>query len=209
MSGGEATEALSEEAEEPRQMNERTAKAIIFVIAAAVLWGLVVAFPWVAYVVVGVLGTLGWLRARAWITDHRSSRDDEPEEEQPDVVEALQHLGQRGDSVLLTRLRKHLRVADTKTVKALLKDEGIRVRTGVRTPAGNGPGVHHEDIPAPPPAVESGHGDGCCCRSEPTTPTPTTGPEEGLRVVPLGLEGKIVYDPKDTVRHHRVKKGYP
>jgi hypothetical protein len=209
VSGGEEVEPSAEEADEPRQMNERTAKAIVVVIAAAALWGLVVAFPWVAYVIVGVLGTLGWLRARSWIVNRRSSRDDEPdEEEEPDVLEALHHLGRRGDSVLLTQLRKRLRVADTKAVKKLLKDEGIRVRAGVRTPAGNGPGVHHEDIPAPPPQEDAPSESGCSCRPGPTTPTPTTGeegPGEGLTVEAIGQAGTLVRDPSDVVRHHRVQ----
>jgi len=123
------------------------------------------------------------------------------------VVEALQHLGRRGDSVLLTQLRKRLGAADTKAVKALLKAEGIRVRAGVRTPAGNGPGVHQTDIPAPPPREETPSGSGCCCRSEPTTPTPTTDAApggEGRRVEPLGDGGYIIRDPADAARHHRV-----
>ncbi|MFI6251494.1 hypothetical protein [Streptomyces sp. NPDC051016] len=208
MSGGEAAEPTAEEVDEPREMSERTAKAVVIVVAAAAVWGLVVAFPWLAYVIVGVLGTVGWQKARAWVAKRRSGDAEEEQEEQLDVVEVLQDLGRRGDSVLLTQLRKRLGVADTKAVKALLKDEGIRVRAGVRTPAGNGPGVHHDDIPAPFPVDGAAHGEGCCCMSEPTTPTPTTGSEgveEGLRIVPIGADGKIVYDPKDIVRHHRVK----
>lgn len=31
------------------------------------------------------------------------------------------------------------------------------------------------------------------------------GSEKGLRVVPLGYEARIIYDPADTIRHHQVR----
>ena len=194
-------------------MSERTAKAIVIVIAAGAVWGLVAAFPWLAYVIVGVLLTLGCQRISKWSGRWRGSGepDEEPEEEDEDrdVAEALRYLGRGGSNVLLTQLQKEIGAPDTKAVRKLLKAAGIRVRSGVRTPAGNGPGVHHDDIPAPPPEAESGHGEGCCCRSGPTTPTPTTGleegPGEGLSVEAIGQAGTLVRDPADAVRRHRVQ----
>lgn len=197
-----------EEEDKPSRVAGALALLLLAGVACLILKAVVTVAPYTAYFVAGILFCLGWQRARSWVAGRRESAGEEDEEaEFPDVAEALMDLGRRGDSVLLTQLRKRLRVADTKAVKALLKDEGIRVRAGVRTPVGNGPGVHHEDIPAPSPVV-AGHGEGCCCTSGPTTPTPTTGPEgagEGLRVVPIGTDGKIVYDLKDTIRHHHVK----
>ncbi|MFH8387681.1 hypothetical protein ACH4E7_43525 [Kitasatospora sp. NPDC018058] len=54
-------------------------------------------------------------------------------------------------SVLLTAVAARLSSFDaawrnTGEVRALLAKNGIRVRDGVRTPNGNGPGVHHEDV---------------------------------------------------------------
>ncbi|MEU1284351.1 hypothetical protein [Kitasatospora sp. NPDC005856] len=59
-----------------------------------------------------------------------------------------------GNSVLLTRLAADLAAfhpgwePSTKAVRVLLSEAGIPVRGGVRTPDGNGPGVHHQDVPA-------------------------------------------------------------
>lgn len=61
-----------------------------------------------------------------------------------------------GSSVLLTRLAADLSAAhpfwkaSTKAVRTLLAEAHIPVREGVRTPDGNGPGVHHQDVPALP-----------------------------------------------------------
>lgn len=183
-------------------MSERTAKVVLLTVALLAMWGIVTVLPETAYVVVGILGCLGWQRVGRWIGKRRDRREDEDQEEPPDVAEALRLLGQHGDHVLLTQLRKRLGVADTKAVRALLKESGIRVRSGVRTPAGNGPGVHRDDIPqAPPPREKGPVGGPCRCSSEPTTPTPTT----ELRVEPIGLAGAVVHDPAEAVRRHRIQ----
>ncbi|MFF1903360.1 hypothetical protein [Kitasatospora sp. NPDC058218] len=58
-----------------------------------------------------------------------------------------------GSSVLLTRLAADLGAAhpswtgSTKAVRALLSEARVPFREGVRTPDGNGPGVHHQDVP--------------------------------------------------------------
>lgn len=204
----DAAELAEATAGESEEESSRSRVVVLFVVGAVIAWRVVAAFPEVAYVVVGSLGTVGAQKVRAWRAK-REEGDEADEEETPDVVDALQHLGRGGNSVLLTQLRKRLRVADTKAVKALLKDEGIRIRAGVRTSAGNGPGVHHEDIPAPPPEVESGHGEGCCCTSEPTTPTPTTGaeegPGEGVAVEAIGQAGTLIRDRSAAQRRHTVK----
>ncbi|MFF2118223.1 hypothetical protein ACFVXH_12940 [Kitasatospora sp. NPDC058184] len=67
-------------------------------------------------------------------------------------------------SVLLTALAAKLAdehpswMASTKAVRTLLTAAGIPVRPGVRTPHGNGPGVHHEDVPALPSPSQVGEG---------------------------------------------------
>lgn len=206
----EPVEQDAEEAGESSRIGGAIVTLVLAAVAVLAMKAVVTAAPYVAYFVAGVLVCHAWHRVGTWRASRRDgqTQDEADEEEPPDVVEALQHLGRGGNSVLLTQLRKRLRVADTKAVKALLKDEGIRVRAGVRTSSGNGPGVHHEDIPTPPPPEDAPSVKRCSCSSEPTTPTPTTAPEggpgEGLRVVPLGTEAKIVYDPNDTVRHHRI-----
>ena len=212
MSAGEQEpEAGVEEEEsagEPRQMSDRTAKAILLAVGALAAWGILVAAPWIAYVVVGILLDRGWQKIRAW----RAVRQDDAAPEVPevgpllDVVAELQALGRHGNSVLLTELRDALGVADTKVVKQLLDEEGIPWKP-VRTPNGNGPGVHKDAVPAVfSPAADS-HGEGCCCRSGGNGNGDNGGGEgagEGFRVVRIGTDGKIVYDPKETVRHHKV-----
>ncbi|MFD8251922.1 hypothetical protein [Streptomyces werraensis] len=190
------------EGEEPGGMSERAARLILLAVLLLAMWGIVAALPETAYVVVGVLGTLGVQRARAW----RAQRREEPDEEQPrpDVGAALRRLVGDGRGVLLTRLRDDLGAPDTKTVRQLLEAAGIPVRAGVRTGAGNGPGVHVDDIPAPPPA----DGDGCCCRSDANANANNgaggTG-GEGLRVEHIGQSAYILRDPADAVRHHPVR----
>jgi len=199
MSADEPEAADTEAVGEERQMSEGTAKAVLAVVVVAGLAGVIVAFSYVAYFVAGVLSCWGWQRVAGWIEARGEDVEDEAEEE-PDVVEALRYLGRDGDHVLLTQLQKRLGVKDTKAVRKLLKAAKISPRPGVRTPAGNGPGVHQKDIPAPPPVEATPSESGCSCRPEPTTPTPTT----GTTVEAIGLAGVVVKDGSEAVRHHRV-----
>jgi hypothetical protein len=200
-----ADEQLPDEAGEPGGMSERTARAVLVAVACGAMWGIVAVVPEAAYVVVGVFGCLGWQKARAWVVRRSGAEPDEDQAaEEPDVVGALQHLGCGGQHVLLTELRDELGLANTKAVRALLGDHGVRVREGVRAPAGNGPGVHRDDIPTPSP---DRHSEGCCCTSDANTNANNgsrEGPGEGLRVERIGTDGYIVYDPAEAVRHHRV-----
>jgi len=200
MSADEPEPADAEAAGEERQMSEGTAKAILAIVVVASLAGIIVAFPCVAYFVAGALSCWGWQRVASWIEARGEDVEGDAEEE-PDVVEALEYLGRNGNHVLLTQLQRRLGVKDTKAVRKLLKAEKIRVRPGVRTPAGNGPGVHQEDIPAPPPVEATPSEGGCSCRPEPTTPTPTT----GTTVEAIGLAGVVVKDGSETSRQHRVR----
>ncbi|MBP0452394.1 hypothetical protein J5Y04_23025 [Kitasatospora sp. RG8] len=87
---------------------------------------------------------------------------DEPEDTAPtgptpaDVHRLVASRTVGGTSLLLTRITAELAPyhpgwePSTKAVRALLAEAGIPVREGVRTPDGNGPGVHHQDVPALP-----------------------------------------------------------
>lgn len=115
----------------------------------------------------------GWLIA-SWCTSPAAAETDQEVEETaeedeqtdpvaiPTAVDAHRltaRLAAGGTSVLLTRLAAELAaqhpdwVPSTKAVRDLLATASIRVREGVRTPDGNGPGVHHHDAPPtlPPP----------------------------------------------------------
>ncbi|MFI5664610.1 hypothetical protein [Streptomyces sp. NPDC051684] len=197
---------IEPEAAEDDAPPSRIAGAVVALILAAaavmIVRAIVTAFPYVAYAAAGSIVTVVGQRSVAWARKRRGTDDAEPDEQEaPDVAEALRTLGTGGNSVLLTALRKQLRTEDTKTVRKILKAEGIRVRPGVRTPTGNGPGVHHEDIPPAPPEPNDEHGDGCCCRSANNT-NANNGqedpPQKGLSVEAIGQAGTVVRDAAET-----------
>lgn len=207
----ESVEATDDIAGEEGGLNERAARLILVIVALLAAWGIVAAFPDIAYVVVGVLLTRGWDKVRAWRAGRQAAAEGEAEQDaaQPDVGEALRRLVGKDNGVLLTRLRDDLALPDTKIVKKLLDADGIKWK-GVRTSHGNGPGVHVKDIPAAPSPAAHPHGDGCCCRSGDNSNTNNGDPQdagEGMRVERIGAEGFIVYDPKDRQRHHQTKTG--
>jgi hypothetical protein len=187
----ETEETAGEEDDEP----SRAAKLVVVVVFTVIVWRVVVALPMVAYVIVGILGTLGWQQLRA----RRAARDDaseaKKESEQPDVGEALRRLIRDDKGVLLTVLRDDLKLPDTKAVKSLLKAEGIPFKAG-RTREGNGPSVRREDIPAAPsPVAPHSHGEGCCCRSGDNGNSNNghgEGAGEGIRVEHIGNSGQIL-----------------
>ena len=117
----------------------------------------------------------------------------EPEAEPVDIVAVLQALGEGGNGVLLTALREAADLPDTKAVRALLDEAGIRVRAGVRTPAGNGPGVHGSDIPTPSPTASHPSSERCLCSSGGTNANANNRPD-------------IVQDPHNPHRWHVVKE---
>ncbi|MFD6935261.1 hypothetical protein ACFWAP_03765 [Streptomyces goshikiensis] len=75
------------------------------------------------------------------------------------IARAFHHLYSGGSGVLLTALSKELSVPTTRALREHLSGAGIRVREGVRCPAGNGPGVHRDDAPPLPSSQEGGQGD--------------------------------------------------
>uniref|UniRef100_UPI000AF2B757 hypothetical protein n=1 Tax=Streptomyces graminilatus TaxID=1464070 RepID=UPI000AF2B757 len=137
------------EAGEPDRMSERTAKLILTVILLGAMWAIVVVLPETAYIVTGVLATLGWQKARTWREKHPTNYGQDEEEAPPDVAEALRRLVGDDNGVLLTRLRDDLQLPNTKIVKTLLDHQRIPFKA-VRTREGNGPAVHTKDIPPAP-----------------------------------------------------------
>lgn len=215
MSAGEeqttAAEPEAEDVDEPRQMSERTAKIIVIVIAGAVMWGIVVAFPYIAYVVVGILCTLGTQKVRArWAGTASTGVSAPAEAEQPDVREALRRLIGDDKGVLLTVLRDDLKLPDTKAVKALLQAEGIPWKAS-RTREGNGPAVRAEAIPPASSPVADPHRDGCCCRSGDNSNSnnaPPGGDEKGIRVERTDT-GVTIYDLLNFVAEAKTRPAKP
>ncbi|MFI6862632.1 hypothetical protein ACIBKZ_22515 [Streptomyces sp. NPDC050421] len=103
----------------------------------------------------------------AWVAG-RPDTGDEDEQEQPedehdapdpaDMADIVRELG-TDTGVLLTALRDQLLTEypstgwTTKDVRALLAEAGVRVRPVRVRGAGNGPGVHRDDVPPPLPST--------------------------------------------------------
>ncbi|MDI9885329.1 hypothetical protein QMZ92_13225 [Streptomyces sp. HNM0645] len=172
------------------------------------LFALVRAAPESAYVLIGAAGTVGVQRARAWTARRREPAAEVEQPEPVDILATLHETAADGESVLLTQIQKAAGLPDTRAVRGLLKAAGVRVRAGVRTPAGNGPGVHHKDIP-PPLSPDSGTPSGrCLCSSGANANAnnePTEGAREGLRVEPIGQAGARIIDPNEAHRRHEVR----
>ncbi|MGW3847168.1 hypothetical protein [Streptomyces fagopyri] len=179
---------------EPEEPSERTRVVVLFVVGTVAAWRIVAAFPDVAYVVVGILGTVGWQKGRAWREGREEGEQQQAKAEPPDVAAALRRLVGDDKGVLLTVLRDDLKLPDTKAVKQLLDDAGIPWKAS-RTRAGNGPAVRAESIPPAPSPAADPHGDGCCCRSGGNGNSNGHGRDEageGLRVEPIGNAGHIL-----------------
>lgn len=149
---------------EPKERAARLAAA------AAVCWvagGVALAERRALWAMLAAWCITAWLAGRPETADDDQgdeTDDTEQDEEQPypdpaDMADIVRELG-TGTGVLLTRLRDQLQTEypgttwSTKDVRILLGADGIRVREGVRvTGAGNGPGVHRDDIPAPLPST--------------------------------------------------------
>ncbi|MFF5784204.1 hypothetical protein ACFY8P_04445 [Streptomyces sp. NPDC012693] len=181
----------------------RAAGGCVLVVALGAAGGVVYAVPELGYTVAGALATVAVGKARGWAAGRRQDADEEaPEQDEPvDIVAVLQHLGHGGEHVRLTQLQEAAGLPDTKAVRALLDEAGIRIRSGVRSGGKNGPGVHATDIPP----IEATPSEGCLCRSGANTNTNNDagkGPEKGFRVEHTGQAGVTVYDLSETHRHH-------
>lgn len=117
----------------------------------------------------GILWPLtGWWAVAGWRAGrHAEAGDEQPDDDTvemtaDDITALIRTLVGDAKGVLLTGVRDHLEHLapagwTTKDVRELLTDCEIPVRPGVRTPAGNGPGIHRDDLPplptTPPPPV--------------------------------------------------------
>lgn len=179
--------------EEPEFLS-RAAGGCVLAIGCGIAGCVVYAVPETGYFVAGLLATATVRKARGWVSRRRESDETEPEEQEPvDVVAVLQELGAGRESVLLTAVKDAAQLPDTKAVRALLDEAGIRVRAGVRTPDGNGPGVHADDIPAPSPTPSDHSPTGCLCSSEAANANTNNGPH-------------LVQDEHNPHRWHVVKE---
>ncbi|SDM77029.1 hypothetical protein [Streptomyces wuyuanensis] len=198
-------------AEQPagEEQGSRLAGGCVAVVLVGVpLFALVRIAPESAYVLIGCAGTVGVQRARAWNARRREPAAEGEQPEPVDILATLHEAATDGESVLLTQLQKAADLPDTKAVRGLLKAAGVRVRAGVRTPAGNGPGVHHKDIPPLPLSDSGAPSERCLCRSGANANTNNEsgqGPREGLRVEPIGQAGARIIDPNEARRRHEVR----
>lgn len=146
---------------------------------------------------------IAWCVA-AWCMTPASEPQDAPDAEEgpdpQDVTDLVRDLVGDGRGILLTALRQPLHAPDTRTVRELLTAAGIPIRPGVRTAAGNGPGVHRDDLPAPlppptaPPVEAVAAGESANANAT-----------NALRVE--SREGMtIISDPADRYRAHSLKK---
>ncbi|MGN7137258.1 hypothetical protein [Streptomyces pseudogriseolus] len=211
MSNTETTEPEGAElgetsAGEPGPGSERAARLVLTSVLLLAMWGIVAVLPEVAYVVVGVLGTLGWQKTRAWIRRRRGddgsgedNPDEPPAEERESVPETLHRLGT--PHVFLADFAT-ARGQSTETARAVLEALGIRVRRAVRNGTRTGVGVHRDDIPplprTPPPTPVGGVDQG----------QPTNQQGRGIRVERTETGGYRIFDLSDVHRHHQIDGGH-
>lgn len=123
-----------------------------------------------------------------------------PQPDPQDVLDLVRDVVGSDRGALLTALRQPLHAADTRAVRGVLAAADIRVREGVRTRAGNGPGVHRDDLPPAPPTLDAPTG-GRVVAGEGTNNNTNTAltveHREGMT---------IIRDPADRHRTHTLKK---
>lgn len=183
----------------PGEWREALARWVILGLLLSVAVSALALHRWLMWVALALGLLITHQAGRAETADEETEPDNEAEPDWHDVVAALEELtGDDRGSVLLTVLRDELGVPDTKAVKLLLDEAGVSWRTGVRTRAGNGPGVHRDDLPPPSPTSEG-------------APVGVVGPGQdantnannALRVD--RQEGfTIIHDPADAHRRHKT-----
>ena len=155
---------------------------------------------WIAW------GVAAWCAAALAQKPEPEERTEDGVDEAPagpdprDVVDLVRDLIGDDRGALLTTLRSPLHAADTRAVREVLAAANIRVRDGVRTGGGNGPGVHRNDLPPlPPPPAETPVG-GVVAGERANNKT-----ANALRVE--SREGMtIITDPADRHRTYSLKK---
>ncbi|MGP3684137.1 hypothetical protein ACTVZO_05385 [Streptomyces sp. IBSNAI002] len=177
----------------------RVAGGCVLAVGLAAAGTVAYAIPESAYFVAGLLATQAVRRGRTLAArfqwpDAEPDADAEP----VDIVSTLQRLAEGGQHVRLTQLAEAAGLPDTKAVRALLNEAGIRIRDGVRAAGKNGPGVHHEDVPPLPGAGDGAPSGGCLCSSAANTNAnndASADGREGLHVEPIGHSGSVVRVP--------------
>lgn len=146
---------------------------------------------------------VAWCVAALWTAPSQADEpiEDEPDDLDPDdVTDLVRDLIGNEKGVLLTALCAPLRAADTRAVREVLAEAGIPVRPGVRTPGGNGPGVHRDDVPPLAPLPQADPVDVVVAGESANANT-----NNSLRVE--SREGMtIINDPADRHRAHSLKK---
>lgn len=191
MSADEPETVEADQVGESGGMSERTAKAVLLVVACSVLAGIIIAFPYTAYFVAGLMTNWSWQKARGWIG--RRGATDEPDGDEvtrEDLVETLHELA--APNVFLADLAEAFGLSGA-DARALLEAYSIRIRRAVRNGPDTGVGVHRDDVPPLPRPL-----------SEP--------PESGVdlhnqrpTVEAIGLAGVVVKDGSESSRQYRVQ----
>lgn len=181
----------------------RIAGGCVLAIALTVAGGVAYAVPESAYFVAGLLATNAVHKGR--VLAGRLRRNEEQETTDPvDIVATLQGLAEGGRHVRLTQLAEAAALPDTKAVRLLLNEAGIRIRDGVRAAGKNGPGVHHDDVPPLPDSESGAPSERCLCRSDANTNANSAlpgGSGEGLRVEAIGQAASVIRDPSEHRAH--------
>lgn len=192
----EAEPTEAEEPGEPSGVSERVARAILALVAAGAVWGLVAAFPEIAHVIVGILGTHAWQKARSWTARRPQAPADEPTAQrhitEAEVIHALHFLA--APNVFLSALAAELDLP-IEAARALLEQLNVKVRRAVRVGETTGVGVHKDDIPPLPQPLSE----------DPVDPVDQGQPtnQQGVRIERTE-GGFIVYDLTDSHRHYGV-----
>lgn len=134
---------------------ERCARLAAAAVACWIIGGVALAERRALWVLLAAACITAWVAGRS---NEETDGDEDQDADGPDsadMADIVHELG-NGTGVLLTRLRDQLIEEypgtgwTTKDVRGLLAATGVRVREGVRVSgAGNGPGVHRDDVPAP------------------------------------------------------------
>ncbi|MEI5100318.1 hypothetical protein RB200_19545 [Streptomyces sp. PmtG] len=177
------------------------------------LWLLVRAVPWLLWALVALWCWAAWRSGRA-LAERPAEPSTGPSGEavqgpvlDPDTVaRALHDLASPG--VHIVPLARALG-ATTQTARTALREMGVPVADGVRMQGrGVSPGVRAADMPPLPAAPAHGAPSVVAAgqasnNNSNNTPGPTR--REGLRVEHIGASGRLVTDPTETIRHHKVR----
>lgn len=188
-------------------------RALVLRLAARFGWGYVLgAFAVACYSAARypqyiAWGLVAWC-ALAWAhapdeepdEDGDPAADEGPNRPDPaDVADVVRDVIGTGKGALLTALTGPLGEPDTKAVRTVLTAAHIRIRPGVRTAAGNGPGVHRDDVPAPRPTPTADPVDAVAADQDANTNT------NNKPTVVVRNRVPIIIDPADHRRHNLRK----